>query len=124
LYEYAVLRVQEARESLARGDIAGRARAVSKTIAILGELETCLDHKRGGAIASNLARLYRYMRDRLTLANVKQADEPLEEVEALLATLSEAWQAIAGERAGAPADWGSLSAIEAPADWSAQAWSA
>jgi flagellar secretion chaperone FliS len=94
LYEYATLGVQDARSSLSQGDIAARAKAIAKVIAILGELESSLDHKLGGEIARHLARLYRYMREKLTLANLKQADEPLAEVEALLKTLGEAWQAI------------------------------
>ena len=39
LYEYAGISVQDARQSLAAGDVPGRARAVTKAIAIMGELE-------------------------------------------------------------------------------------
>lgn len=93
-YEFATLRVHEARSALAKGDIAGRSRAISKTIAILGELESSLDYKLGGDIAYNLGRLYRYMTERLTQANMRQEDGPLAEVESLLGTLGEAWQSI------------------------------
>jgi flagellar protein FliS len=94
LYEHATLRVQDARDSLVRGDIAARSKAILRVIAILGELESSLDHTLGGEIAANLARLYRYMREKLTVANLQQTDEPLAEVEALLKTLGEAWQTI------------------------------
>jgi flagellar protein FliS len=133
LYEYATLRVQEARHCLALEDIAGRAKAITKTIAILGELESSLDHKLGGQIASNLAGLYRYMRERLTVANLKQADGPLGEVEALLKTLGEAWQAIGPQKVAekneypgiqTPAEWASSPMLEPIAAYSAHGWSA
>lgn len=116
LYEYATLGVQDARSSLAQGDIAARAKAIAKVIAILGELESSLDHKLGGDIAYHLARLYQYMRQTLTLANLKQTDEPLAEVEALLKTLGEAWQAI-GQDAKAPKH--DAGRTKMPADYSA-----
>ena len=93
-YEFATLRVHEARNALENRDIAERSRAISKAIAILGELESSLDYKLGGEIAYNLGRLYRYMTERLTQANVQQMDGPLAEVESLLETVGEAWRSI------------------------------
>jgi flagellar protein FliS len=132
-YEFATLRVHEARSALAKGDIAVRCRAISKTIAILGELESSLDYKLGGEIAYNLGRLYRYMTARLTQANVRQEDGPLAEVESLLKTLGEAWQAIR-TGSGTAAEIGpdrevsiarsSLAFIDLATSHSAQAWSA
>jgi flagellar secretion chaperone FliS len=94
LYEHAVHLVQDARRSLAAGDIASRSQAISKTIVTLAELESSLDHERGGSISGKLAQLYEYMRFRLTSANMKQEDGPLAEVEALLNILDEGWRAI------------------------------
>jgi flagellar protein FliS len=93
-YEYAILYVQEARDNLARKDIAARSKAVAKAIRIVSELEASLDHSAGGEIAANLARLYVYMRARLMTANVRQQDAPLAEVESLLKTLAEGWRGI------------------------------
>jgi flagellar protein FliS len=95
LYEHGIKFVGEARAALAAGDIVGRSRAISRTIGILGELEGSLDKEAGGAIGVNLAALYRYMRTRLSVANLKQEDGPLAEVESLMQTLGKAWQAIA-----------------------------
>src|ERR1700723_2949707 len=75
-YEFATLRVHQARTALAKGDIAERCKGISKAIAILAELESSLDYKLGGEIAYNLGRLYRYMTERLTQANVRQQDKP------------------------------------------------
>lgn len=94
LYEHAIKSVREARSALAAGDIAGRCRAISRTIGILGELQGSLDKEVRGTISQNLAALYHYMRGRLTAANLKQQDGPLGEVEALMQTLGEAWKAV------------------------------
>jgi flagellar protein FliS len=94
LYEHAILEVEEARRHLAGGDVAARSRSISKAIAIIGELQSSLDHDAGGEIAANLMRLYHYMRQRLTAGNVRQSDPPLAEVGSLLESLGEAWRAI------------------------------
>jgi len=95
LYEHAILDIEQARQSLARGDVAARSRSISKAIAIIGELQSSLDHEAGGEIASNLAQLYQYMRARLTAGNLRQSDSPLAEVASLLESLGDAWRAIA-----------------------------
>jgi len=94
LYEHAIRFVHEARGALAAGDIAGRSKAISRTIGILGELEASLNREVGGSISQNLGSLYRYMRTRLIVANLKQEDAPLAEVESLMTTLGGAWQKI------------------------------
>jgi flagellar protein FliS len=94
LYEHAILAVEDARDCIGRRDIAARSKAISKAIAIIGELESSLDHKAGGEVAKNLARLYQYVRIRLLVANRNQDAKPLVEVERLLQTVSDAWNAI------------------------------
>ena len=126
LYEYAMISVQDARQSLAAGDVPGRARAVPKAIAIMGELEGSLNREQGGEIAANLGRLYPYMRERLTHANITQTDEPLAEVEALLGTLGDGWKEIAGRTPVAPQISTNhfAPARESWANSTVQAWSA
>lgn len=96
LYEQAILEVEQARQSLARRDVAARSRSISKAIAIIGELQISLDYEAGGEIAANLGRLYQYIRAQLTAGNVRQSDAPLGEVASLLESLGDAWRAIAG----------------------------
>lgn len=62
---------------------------ISKVLAILTELTAALDMKQGGEIATNLDALYAYMMKRLTEANIKNATEPLVEVEEILTQLKE-----------------------------------
>jgi flagellar protein FliS len=132
-YEFATLRVHEARSALAKKDIAARCRAISRTIAILGELESSLDYKLGGEIAYNLGRLYGYMREQLIRANLRQEDGPLAEVESLLGTLGEAWRAIssgpadgveASPEGEVPGEWNAFALMKEGAGHSAQGWSA
>ena len=102
LYEHAILAVEDAREHLLNKDIAARARAISKAMAIIGELEGALNHEAGGDISGNLARLYQYMRERLVSANTTQKPEPLLEVERLLKTVGDAWEQIRPKTATEP----------------------
>src|SRR5271165_6718729 len=92
LYESCIRSVNEARRRLAEGEIAARARAISKASAILIELATSLngslDSAQGGAISQSLAQLYDYMLRKLTEANLEQRDAPLAEVLDLLTTLA------------------------------------
>jgi flagellar protein FliS len=94
LYQHTVAMVADARRYLAEGDIAARGHSISRAIAAIDELDCSLDRQSGGSIARNLAALYQYMRSRLLTANIQQQDAPLAEVESLLRTLGEAWNAI------------------------------
>jgi flagellar protein FliS len=132
LYEHTLGQVQDARGSLAAGDIAARSRSISRALAALAQLQGSLDHKAGGSISRNLGRLYIYMRTKLLEANIRQQDAPLAEVESLLKTLGEAWTAIGPAAQAAPAvearqageAWGGRFSAIPEADCLAQAWSA
>ena len=93
LYRGAIDAVQAAQRHLAAGRIRERSRAINRAWGILRELAGSLDHAQGGEISQRLAALYAYMQSRLIEGNIKQATEPLQEVETLLTTLHEAWQA-------------------------------
>jgi flagellar protein FliS len=94
LYQAAITAVAEARRHLAEGEIALRARSISKVCDILVELNISLDHQRGGEISVRLSQLYGYMHRRLVEANFQQADAPLAEVANLLSTLMEGWSGV------------------------------
>jgi flagellar protein FliS len=130
LYEHTLAMVTDARRYLAEGNIAARGHSITRALAAINELDKSLDRETGGAIAQNLAALYQYMRGRLLLANIRQQDAPLEEVETLLRTLGEAWNAIrpAAQAENSPAaapqsGFGALAA-EAPAECVGQGWNA
>ena len=95
LYEAARQAVREARRHLAAGEIAARARQITRVVDIVAELAGALDPDAGGEITQRLAALYDYIGRRLLDANLRQADEPLAEVDGLLATLEEGWAGVA-----------------------------
>lgn len=92
LYGGALDHLAAARGSLQRGELGPRLRHIAETLAIIEHLRLTLDFQRGGDIAQNLAGLYDYMRQRLTLANAQADARPLEEVVDLLKTLHAGWQ--------------------------------
>ena len=103
LYRAAIDAVESARGHLRTGNIALRARSITKALEILNELALSLDVEKGGAIARNLAELYDYAVRRLLTANAGQVDAPLAEVKELLGTLLDGWQhCIAAQAAAAP----------------------
>jgi len=113
LYQHATDAVGEARRDLERGDIAGRGKAISKAIGILGELTSSLNKEASGELSSSLERLYSYMTVRLTEANIRKQDEPLAEVQKLLTTLSQAWEEARVRETAPPAP----PAVPAAAAW-------
>ncbi|MFN7994715.1 MAG: flagellar export chaperone FliS [Bryobacteraceae bacterium] len=99
LYRAAADATRRAREHMAATQIRERAREVGRAHAILCELSSALDHRRGGSLSRGLAELYDYMQRRLLEANVQQRPEPLAEVESLLVTLLAGWELIQPETA-------------------------
>jgi flagellar protein FliS len=97
LYDAAICSLQEARGHIERKDIASRSRALNKSISIISELQSCLNLRAGGEIASSLNRLYDYMKGRIFRANVEQSVQPLAEVEVLLENLRSAWRELVGQ---------------------------
>lgn len=100
LYRAAIESVGAAREHLAAGRIRERSQKVTKAWKIVQELRESLDAERGGELSARLSELYVYMQNRLIEANAQQKDAPLAEVEQILSTLHEGWQA-ASTAAGA-----------------------
>jgi len=103
LYDAAVTNMVKARDSLARGDLRGKRDAVSRTLAVLSELQATLDMKRGGEIAQSLDGLYTYIAGRVVDFNATRNAASLEEAHRLMSTLREGWQQIATAKPGTPA---------------------
>ena len=100
LYDGAIRFTLEARDAAARRDVGARGTAVSRTLAIIGELHSTLNVKEGGTIAQELDRLYAYITTRLLDVTARGDETALDEIHKLLCTLREGWSQIA---AGGPA---------------------
>jgi flagellar secretion chaperone FliS len=91
LYDGAIRFLGEARDAHERKDQWARARAVSKALAIVGELRSTLNLDEGSSLALELDRLYDYMMGRLLEVTTKHDLSGLEEVQRLLVTVREGW---------------------------------
>lgn len=92
LYEGAIRFAKQATDALKVGNRSEKGKYILKVQDILNELSCTLDHNAGGDISKELERLYAYMVDQLTEANLKNEVKPLETVIKLLETLLEGWR--------------------------------
>jgi flagellar secretion chaperone FliS len=80
--------------AISRKEIENKGKAISKAIALIGELQDSLDMEKGGEISQNLFDLYEYIIRCLIQANLENNVDKLEEVRGLIATIKEGWDAI------------------------------
>lgn len=102
MYDGAIRFARRAIECNRSGRIAERGQALSRALAVVSELRSCLDFDQGGEVARNLESLYNYISDRLLEANLRGRSEPIEESVQILEMLREAWREVAAS-AGNPA---------------------
>jgi len=95
LYDGALRFLKETEDAMRRGDLIAKRDALSKSFAILSELQSTLNVDQGGQTAESLDSLYIYMINRLTEANVQKNPAPVQEVITLLSGLRDAWAAVA-----------------------------
>jgi flagellar secretion chaperone FliS len=95
LYDGALASAATAHDAMVRRDIPTRRTALSRTMAIVSELQATLDMERGGAVAAELDRLYTWMTSRLVDATVQQDAAPIRDVHRILTILRDAWREIA-----------------------------
>jgi flagellar protein FliS len=88
--------IGQARAAIAAGQTEAKGRAIGRAARIVEEgLKASLDLKAGGALAADLADLYAYVAMRLTQANLRNDATALDECQALMQPLREAWGSIA-----------------------------
>ena len=88
----ALDRIATARGHMQRGEQAPKGEALGRAVRLIDGLRSCLDHERGGEVAANLAALYEYMTRRLTEANLRNDQRPLDEVADLLDEIRSGWE--------------------------------
>jgi len=94
LYDGAIRRLKEAKAAGEAGRIGERWAAVGKAAAIIDGLHRCLDHERGGEIATNLDRIYTHLAFRLQQINLEGGSAICDEVVDRLGELRTAWAAL------------------------------
>jgi len=104
LYDGALKFVRFARIGIEKQSPKIKGENISKIMAILTELDCALDRELGGPLAENLSKLYQYMMNRLTVANIESNAEALDEVERLLSELRDGFEeAVKKENSEVPA---------------------
>ena len=78
-------------------EVLSKGTAISKAIALVGQLNGTLDMERGGEVAENLRALYVYMMNRLTLANLNNDGAMVAEISGLVAQIKSSWDKIVAD---------------------------
>jgi flagellar protein FliS len=99
LYDGALRFLATAASAMERGDIPARREAMSRALAIIGELQNTLDLEQGGELAASLDELYAYATRRLLEATQQHDAARVEEVRRLLEILRDGWSQIAAPEA-------------------------
>lgn len=100
LFDGALSALVRARLFLLEGNTIMKGESLSKAINIIENgLKLGLDETSEDELTQNLLGLYRYMVHRLLRANIDNNAEIIEEVEALLRNIADAWKEVSGTTA-------------------------
>lgn len=94
LMEGGLQRIVQAKGAMQFNNVQLKGELIGKAIGIIGGLREALDFDKGGEVAANLDRLYAFMIQRLSIANLKNDSAILDEVAALLRDVKEGWDGI------------------------------
>ena len=94
LYDGAVKFMRLAIMEMEKKNYEAKGRYIGKALDIINELNVILDMDAGGEIASNLRKLYIFMNNRLSEANVKCDPQIVRDVIKLMEELNRGWKAI------------------------------
>ena len=86
--------LSQAEQRLPADDVTGFLTALGRAQAVIAELLSTLDHQRGGEIAVNLDRLYRFMLDHLIEANVAKSVRHVGQVRRILGIIGDAYREV------------------------------
>ena len=94
LYDGAIKFMKLAVRELQAGNYGAKGLYINKAQDIINELNAVLDMDAGGEIASNLRKLYCFMSNRLSQANLKRDSQMIQEVITLMEELNQGWKAV------------------------------
>lgn len=95
LLDGALERVDQAQQTLAKGNTEEAGELMARVIDIINGLRGSLDFEQGGELAENLDSLYGYIIERLCAAEAETGDAVLAEANKLLAEVKSGWDGIA-----------------------------
>ena len=94
LYDGAIKFMKLAIVEMEKKNYEAKGRYINKALDIINELNVVLDIDAGGEIATNLRKLYIFMNNRLSQANIKCDPELVRDVIKLMEELNRGWKAI------------------------------
>jgi flagellar protein FliS len=94
LYDGAIKFMRMAIMEMEKKNYEAKGRYINKALDIINELNVVLDMDAGGEIAGNLRKLYIFMSNRLSEANVKCDPQMVRDVIKLMEELNKSWKAI------------------------------
>lgn len=99
-YDGALRFIRSAVSAIEARDYAAKGVQLSRAHAIVAELRANLDPTRAPELCAELDRLYVFVLDRITEANLKASAEPLAAAVKVLEQLRSAWAQVADEPTG------------------------
>jgi flagellar protein FliS len=94
LYDGAIKFMRLAIVEMEKKNYEAKGRYLNKALDIINELNVILDMDAGGEIAGNLRKLYIFMNNRLSEANIKCDPQMVRDVIKLMEELNRGWKAI------------------------------
>jgi len=94
LYDGAIKFMRLAIKELEANNYETKGHYINKAQDIINELNAVLDTDAGGEIATNLRKLYCFMNNRLSQANIKSDPQMIRDVIKLMEELNQGWKAI------------------------------
>lgn len=95
LYDKAIEALNHAIRAINEGDVNLRCQSNRRACDIIVGLAASLDEEKGGEIAYNLGRLYKFMLLRLMYVDLENNPQPAQEVIGLLDPLRQSWHQLA-----------------------------
>ncbi len=96
LYDGAIKFMRLAIRELEVNNYEAKGCYINKAQDIINELNAVLDMDAGGKIATNLRRIYCFMSNRLSQANIKRDPQMIRDCIKLMEELNQSWKVIAG----------------------------
>ncbi|BCD68364.1 flagellar export chaperone FliS [Nitratiruptor sp. YY09-18] len=94
LYEKAIVCLKAAKEDIKNGDIKSKIGNITKVSDIIRALDSSLDFKNGGEIATNLHALYDFIDRSLFEVHTKNDAQLIDDLIEILSNLKEGWEGI------------------------------
>ncbi|WED21069.1 flagellar export chaperone FliS [Vibrio sp. JC009] len=101
----AIERLVQGKAAMQQGNVAVKGERLGKALDIVISLRGCLSMSDGGEIAQNLDQLYDFMISQITMANIENNEQAIDDVIHIIREIKSAWDQI-------PAEYHNLTAAE------------